>query len=243
MKLLFLGTGASDWNGPDERGEYRRHASILLDHRLLIDVTQSILDIIPDPAGVTDVFFTHSHDDHFNLEALKTLAPCRVYAHESWADCIQGDGLTVIPLRVGIPAQAAGFTVTPMPSNHYADRENETTLHYLIEKDGKRLLYATDGGWLTTRENQLIGDRVLDAIVFDATVGEGHADDFQIFHHNSVDMIRLMCAALRKTGRLRETSPVFLTHLSRVLHESQAILDQRIEKPMIACYDSMEANI
>jgi len=243
MKLLFLGTGASDWNGPDERGEYRRHASALLDGCLLIDVTQSILDSIPDPAGVTDVFFTHSHDDHFDLEALKTLAPCRVYAHESWAECISGNGLTVIPLQVGVPVQAAGFTMTPMPSNHYADRENETTLHYLIEKDGKRLLYATDGGWLTTRENQIIGNRTLDAIVFDATVGEGYADDFQIFHHNSVDMIRLMCASLRKTGRLQDTAPVFLTHLSRTLHAPQAVLEQRTEKPMIACYDGLEVTI
>ena len=63
--------------------------------------------------------------------------------------------------------------------------------HY-IEKDGKRLLYATDGGWLTTRENQIIGNRVLDAVVFDATVGEGYEDDFQIFHHNSVDMIHFL---------------------------------------------------
>ncbi len=243
MELLFLGTGASDWNGPDERGEYRRHASVLLDQSLLIDVTQSILDSIPDPGAVTDVFFTHSHDDHFDLEALKTLAPCRVYAHESWAESISGPGLTVIPLQAGVPVQAAGFHVIPMPSNHYADRENETTLHYLMEKDGKRLLYATDGGWLTTRENQIIGNRVLDAVVFDATVGEGYEDDFQIFHHNSVDMIRLMCASLRKTGRLRETSPVFLTHLSRTLHEPQAVLEQRIEKPMIPCYDGLKAYI
>ncbi len=243
MKLLFLGTGASDWSGPDERGEYRRHASILLDGRLLIDVTSSILDSIPDPDAITDVFFTHSHDDHFDLNALKTLAPCRVYAHESWAESISGEGLTIIPLRVGVSVQAAGFTLLPMPSNHYSDLENEITLHYLIEKDGKRLLYATDGGWLTTRENQLIGDRTLDAIVFDATVGEGYADDFQIFHHNSVDMIRLMCASLRKTGRLRDPSPVFLTHFSRVLHEPQAVLEQRTEKPMIPSYDGMEVNI
>ena len=243
MKLSFLGTGASDWNGPDERGEYRRHASILLDNSLMIDLTSSVLDMIPDPAAVTDVFFTHSHDDHYDLAALKTLAPCRVYAHESWADSIKGDGLTVIPLKIGVSVEASGFTVIPMPSNHYSDRENEITLHFLIEKEGKRLLYATDGGWLTTRENQIIGTKVLDAIVFDATVGEGYPDDFQIFHHNSLDMIRLMCASLRKTGRLRETTPVFLTHLSRVLHESQAILDCQIEKPMNACYDGMEAKI
>ena len=243
MELLFLGTGGSDWNGPDERGEYRRHASALLDNSLLIDVTSSVLDRIPDPAAITDVFFTHSHSDHFDPEALKALTPCRVYAHESWADAIAGDGLTVIPLRIGEPVQAAGFTVIPMPSNHYSDRENETTLHYLIEKDGKRVLYATDGGWLTCRENQIIGTKTLDAIVFDATVGDGYSDDFQIFHHNSVDMIRLMRGSLLKTGRLKESSPVFLTHLSRSLHEAQSALEQKTEKPMIVCYDGMETNI
>ena len=243
MKLLFLGTGGSDWNGPDERGEYRRHASALLDGRLLIDVTQSVLDMIPDPAAVTDVFFTHSHNDHFDPEALKALAPCRVYAHESWADVLAGDGFSVIPLQVNEPVQAAGFTVIPMPANHYADRENETTLHYLIEKDGKRLLYATDGGWLTTRENQIIGTKALDAVVFDATVGDGYSDDSQIFHHNSVDMIRLMRGALVKTGRLKESSPVYLTHLSRALHGTQAELDRQIERPLIVCYDGMSASI
>ncbi len=241
MKLFFPGTGASDWNGPDERGEYRRHASALLDDRLLLDVTKSVLDLIPDQAAVTDVFFTHSHDDHFDPEALRALAPCRVYAHESWADSIKGEGLKVIPLQTGVPVEAAGFTVIPMPSNHYSDRENETTLHYLIEKEGRRLLYATDGGWLTTRENQIIGDRKLDAAVFDATVGEGYSDDDQIFHHNSVDMIRLMRGALVKTGRLQASSPVFLTHLSRTLHDTQAVLEQRIERPLIVCYDGMEA--
>ena len=243
MKLFFPGTGASDWNGPDERGEYRRHASALLDGCLLLDVTKSVLDLIPDRAAVTDVFFTHSHDDHFDPEALRALAPCRVYAHESWADCIKGDGMNVIPLQTGVPVEAAGFAVTPMPSNHYADRENETTLHYLIEKEGKRLLYATDGGWLTTRENQLIGTKTLDAIVFDATVGDGYSDDFQVFHHNSVEMIRLMRGALIKTGRLRETTPVFLTHLSRVLHESQAVLERQLERPLIPCFDGMRIEI
>ena len=54
MKLKFLGTGAADWHGPDERGEFRRFTSTLLDGRLLIDVTQTVLDQIPDQANITD---------------------------------------------------------------------------------------------------------------------------------------------------------------------------------------------
>ncbi len=84
MHIRFLGTGAADWAGPDERGEYRRLTSTLLDGCLLIDVSKTVLDQINDPTKITDVLFTHSHADHFDSAALRTLAPCRVYAHESW---------------------------------------------------------------------------------------------------------------------------------------------------------------
>ncbi|MBQ8954849.1 MAG: MBL fold metallo-hydrolase [Clostridia bacterium] len=243
MKLKFLGTGAADWKGTDERGECRRLTSTLLDGALLIDVTATVLDEIPDPAAITDVFFTHSHGDHFNLDALRRLAPCRVYAHESWAGEIAGEGLTVAPLRVGQPVEAAGFTMIPMPSNHSTQREDETTLHYLIEKDGRRLLYATDGAWLLNREHHIIGKKTLDAAVFDATIGDGHDGDFRIFEHNSIDMVRLMRRTMVNTGRLPETAPVFLTHLARTLHGTQAELERQTEKPFVVCYDGMEAEI
>ncbi|MBO4886146.1 MAG: hypothetical protein IKS52_09550 [Clostridia bacterium] len=243
MKLKFLGTGAADWNGPDERGEYRRLTSTLLDGCLLIDVTKTVLDMIPNPAAVTDVFFTHSHGDHFDIDALRALAPCRVYAHESWAGEIEGEGLTVVPLSVGKPVEAACFTMIPMPSNHSTAREYETTLHYLVEKDGKRLLYATDGAWLINGEHHIIGKKVLDSAVFDATIGDGCEGDYRIFEHNSIDMIRLMLKTLYRMGRLREGAPVYLTHLARTLHPDQATLERRTEKPFIVCHDGMEAVI
>ncbi len=243
MKLTFLGTGAADWNGPDARGEYRRLTSTLLDGRLLIDATPTVLDMIPDPAAITDVFYTHSHGDHFSVDALKALAPCRVYAHGSWAGEIAGEGLTVIPLTVGQPVEAAGFTMIPMPSNHSTQRDYETTLHYLIEKDGKRLLYATDGAWLLNREHHIIGKKVLDAAVFDATIGDDCDGDWRIFEHNSIDMIRLMLKSMHRMGRLREDAPVFLTHMARTLHPDQAALEARTEKPFVVCRDGMEADV
>ena len=243
MKLKFLGTGAADWHGPDERGEFRRFTSTLLDGRLLIDVTQTVFDQIPDQANITDVFYTHSHTDHFSLEALRALAPCRAYAHESWAEELEGEGIVAVPLKVGRPVQAAGFTVTPMPANHATGRENETALHYLLEKDGKTLLYATDGGWLMNMEYRILGDRMLDAIVFDATVGDGFDGGIRIFGHNSIDMIRMMLKTLARTGRMREGAPIYLTHLARLLHDRQEVLERQTEKPMIVCFDGLEAEI
>ena len=240
---MFLGTGAADWSCPDANGEYRRLTSTLLDGRLLIDVTGSVLDRIPDAGAVTDVFFTHSHRDHYDPEALKALAPCRVWAHESWAKEIGGSGLTVIPLRIGQTVTAAGFGVTPLPSNHSTSREYETTLHYLIEKGGKRLLYATDGAWLLNYEYRFIRDLKLDAAVFDATIGDGHDGDWRVFEHNSLPMLRIMFSTLRTAGILKPDAPVFLTHLARTLHKTQAEVEKTAEPPFVVCRDGLEAEI
>lgn len=244
MKLHFLGTGAADWNGPDERGECRRFTSTLLDGCLLIDVNPDVLAMIPDRAAVTDVAFTHSHSDHFNPDALRALAPCRVYAHESWAGEITGDGLEVVPLKVGEPAQtSSGHVLTPMPANHSTERKAEQPLHYLVEKGGVRILYATDGAWLLNQEHHIIGDKVLHAAVFDATIGDGFDGDWRIFEHNSIDMVRLMVRTLQKQGRLADGAPVFLTHLARTLHGSQDGIRARLESPLVAACDGFVVDI
>lgn len=244
MKLCFLGTGAADWQGPNEIGEYRRLTSTLVDGKMLMDVTVTVLDQISDPAAITDVFFTHSHKDHFDLDALRKLAPCRVYAHKSWAGMINGDGLEVVALQVGIPVETVcGYTVIPLPANHSTDNKEETTLHYLIEGEGKRVLYATDGAWLLNQAHHIIGKKVLDAAIFDATIGDGFDGDYRTFEHNSIDMVRLMVKTMQKTGRLPEGAPVYLTHMARTLHASQEEVEGRLEKPFIACYDGFVAEV
>ena len=48
---------------------------------------------------------------------------------------------------------------------------------------------------------------------------------------------------MRKTGLLKEEAQIFLTHLARTLHPSQAELEARAEAPFIVCFDGMEAEI
>ena len=244
MKLHFLGTGAADWNGPDARGEYRRLTSTLIDESLLIDVNPEVLELIPDKTKVTAAAFTHSHSDHFNIGALCALAPCTVYAHESWAHEIEGEGLTVVPLATGKEITAVtGHVLTALPANHSTERAYEQPVHYLVEKDGQRLLYATDGAWLLNRVHHILGSRLLHAAVFDATIGDGFDGDYRIFEHNSIDMVRLMVATLRRQGRLAEDAPVFLTHMARTLHGTQAEIEAKLEKPLVAAHDDFKAEI
>ncbi|MBO5984219.1 MAG: hypothetical protein J6P90_04260, partial [Rikenellaceae bacterium] len=66
LKVRFLGTGAADWNGRDERGELRRLSSILMDDRIFIDLTAGDLEMIPSSAHPDTIFYTHSHGDHYH---------------------------------------------------------------------------------------------------------------------------------------------------------------------------------
>ena len=84
---------------------------------------------------------------------------------------------------------------------------------------------------------------MLHAAVFDATIGDGFDGDYRIFEHNSIDMVRLMVATLKKQGRLAEHAPVFLTHMARTLHGTQAEIEAKLEEPLAAVYDGFCAEV
>lgn len=245
MNIRFLGTGAADWHEPDDAGEYRRWTSTLFDGKLLIDGTPRILDMLGDCEPIDDVLLTHSHGDHYSVEALQAIRPKRVFAHESWADEIRLSGIEVRPVRIGERFEAAGFGILPLPANHATSRTHEQPLHYVLVKDGKSVFYATDGAWLTSAEFQLLrGHRVvLDAIIVDATIGDGHEGDDRIFEHNSLPMIRMMAETLHAAGILKPDAPICLTHLARTLHGSQAELERANPAPYVVCKDGLTLDI
>lgn len=79
LKVRFLGTGAADWKGVDGRGELRRLTSVLVEDSVLIDLTPSDIEMIPEGCHPMVVFYTHSHGDHFNPDAALSVGVSRVY--------------------------------------------------------------------------------------------------------------------------------------------------------------------
>ncbi len=78
MKILFLGTGAADYNEKhrDMIG-YRRNSSALVDGYILIDPGPCVPDALKsfgvDVAGIKYILNTHPHKDHYNEETVKFL--------------------------------------------------------------------------------------------------------------------------------------------------------------------------
>lgn len=263
LKLRFLGTGAADWNGRDERGEHRRFTSILVEGRTLVDFTSRCRDMIPDGCRPDTVFYTHSHGDHYGPKAAVALGVRRAYVHESWAKDAEREFRAaaekanaatpeVLPLSIGTAVEVDGVRFTALPANHATGRLAEQTIMYLVEKGPVRLLYATDTGGIPARAAQIAGidmhirgGKPITALVMEATMGLGYEDDFRIYTHSSVATVAQIVRVLEKTHRYAPApgQPVWLTHMARTLHGTQAELDAKLPKPLCAAYDGLEIEL
>ena len=261
LKMRFLGTGAADWNGRDDRGELRRLSSVLLDGKVLIDFTPTDEDMIPAGIQPEVIFYTHSHGDHYNPKAALKLGLRRVHLGSSWVERAKADfekasketGLKVpeiVPLSPGDKVTICGMTITALPANHATGDLKEQTLMYLIEKQDVRVIYATDTGGIPAIAARIVGidphakGKAITGLVMEATMGMGVEgdEDFRIFTHSSVGTVLRTTHMLLDKGRYTpaEGQPVYLTHLARTLHGTQAELDATLPEPLKAAYDGLE---
>ena len=261
IRVRFLGTGGADWRGPAANGDLRRHASILADGKVLFDFTASAADMIPAGLRPEVIFYTHSHDDHYDPAAALELGPRRVYVGATWFDRAKEDFRKaseksgkpvpeILPISLGQPIEEQGLTVTALPANHASNFVEEETLIYLIEKDSTRLLYATDTGGLTARAAGYAGigqfsrsRKFLTGIIMEATMSMDYPEpDFRMFSHSSVAMVRDTVQVLAKNRRYIpvEGQKVWLTHLAKAYHTTQAELDQAVPDPLKYAYDVLE---
>ena len=197
LSLRFLGTRAADWNGPDNRGEHRRLTSVLVERSFLIDFTASARDMLPEGVRPEVIFYTHSHRDHYNPAAALEAGVRQVYVNATIVRKVQqgfqeaaaqaGCPVPVItPLVPGTSARVGEVLVTALPANHFVSFEEQTQI-YLLEKDGVRLLYATDTGGISAAAARLAGidahgkGMPVTAIIMEATMGLGHEDDYRFF--------------------------------------------------------------
>ena len=259
LKVRFLGTGAADWNGVDERGELRRLSSSLWDNLVLIDFTPTDEDMLPPGVRPEVIFYTHSHGDHYNPYSALKLGVKRVYLGSTWVERARDNfakassetGLQVpeiIPVSPGDKATVFGLTFTTLPSNHATGDRKEQTLMYLVEKQENRVLYATDTGGIPAIAARLAGidphekGAPITGLIMEATMGIDGDEDFRIFTHSSVRTVERTVHMLLREKRYTpaEGQPVYLTHMARTLHPRQAELDTTLPPPLKAAYDGLE---
>lgn len=229
-ELLFLGTGAADWEIEHRNGFFRRNAAALLDHKLLLDCGAHLFDFAAAMGkpnlygGVTDILITHNHSDHYcpaTVHAVAAGRKVRVLCSAAVRRQIGEDAaIEYLPLEPFAPCQLGGYRVMPVLANHAVVMTKEdAAVHYIIKTpDEKTLFYGLDGAWFLRPSWEEMKKYAFDLMVLDATVGD--RADWRIFEHNTIPMLRMMVDEIKNTGMVKDTGRLVASHLARTLHAS-----------------------
>jgi phosphoribosyl 1,2-cyclic phosphodiesterase len=218
--------------------------------------------MLPESCTPDIAFYTHSHGDHYNPEVALKTGIKRIYLSQTWYDVAVMNFLDkahelglampeIIPLNIGEQARIDDLVFTALPASHATGYRYEQTLIYLIEKNGARLLYATDTAGIPATAARLAGidahdrnGKAITGLIMEATMGQGEEQDtdFRIFAHSSVDCVDRIVKVLTKTKRYAPPAgqAAYLTHMARTLHPTQAELDKQLPHPLRAAYDGLE---
>lgn len=250
-ELLFLGTGAADWDTNAKSGFFRRNSAALLNGELMIDCGPHIFDFAEDFSqgvydNVTDIVITHNHSDHFNKDSVLRLAKdrkIRVFGDAQIEEAL-GDSENIEFIKaVPYTRQKVGrYSVISLLANHHIVADGDKfALHYIIKTpDGKTLFYGCDGAWFLRPTWNTMLEYKFDAMVLDCTVGD--MDDWRLFEHNTIPMLRTMMKAVREKELMNEGGTVIASHLARTLHVSHEETAKILAKmDMLTAYDGMTA--
>lgn len=263
LSVRFLGTGASGYYKDTTR---RRHSSVLLDRKILIDLNKCGWEMMPKRCRPEVLFYTHSHPDHYEPATAIEAGIKRIYLSETWMDKARKDFQKysnekhlpmpeLLPLSVGQSVEEEGLVFTPMPANHATGDYKEQALIYLVEKGttkeslGVRLLYATDTGGIMGIAGRISGidphlkvGRPITAFIMEATIGMGMNEDWRMFNHSSVEQVARIVHMLQKEGRYLplDGQPAYITHMSKTGWPTQEGLDKMLPAPLRAAYDGLD---
>lgn len=259
MEIRFIGTCAASFSKRLETDlkhtldkDARRSSSVLVDGHLLIDcgphTVESLLIQNIVLSEIDTIILTHLHADHYQPDSIKEIAMAAEreltlgvhndalpFVQEMFKDTnIEVFGFTYCEQK----SIANGLDITPLPANH-----SGFACHYLIEKNGKSMYYATDGAWIMFDAFYHLKNKKLDMFVVDATVGD-YEGDYRVAEHNSIPMVRLMIKSFDKFQICDSHTKIYLTHLAPSLHKSHDETVAIMKKDKIdVAYDGLVVNI
>ena len=221
MNIMFLGTGAADWNideHKDMKG-FRRNSSALIDDCFLIDPGPNVLDALSEfgkkVENIKYIINTHKHSDHYCEKTVSKLK-----------------NATFFEMTVGNIKKIGKYTVTPFEANHSTC---DGAMHFIISDGEKRLFYGLDGAWLLYDEVSAIKSAMVDFAVLDATIGNIQGD-FRIFEHNNLSMVLEMKQTLNPYIKR-----FCISHMARTLHDPQEVIEAEMKQYDIeVAYDGYE---
>lgn len=238
MRIRLLGTGAAEGipafcadtpvsNYAREHGgkDIRSRCGALVDHCLKLDLPpDTLMQMHRDRVDARDwtaLLFTHSDDDHFAPSEIQyALYPFNnrenlrftIYANSRICELLKERypqwPMEIVQTNSFEPFSHQTYTITPIRANHKPD---EDAHNYIIQHEGRTLLYATDTGVWGEPTWEFLCAFKLDALVLECTEGlvpsafEGHLD--------VLDFLSVV-QRLREQGTVSADTTLYTTHHS-----------------------------
>ncbi|QIQ21045.1 MBL fold metallo-hydrolase [Zophobihabitans entericus] len=185
--------------------DVRTRSSFLIDDVLQIDIapefSYQVMRENVDVTKIKDLLFTHTHPDHFNVGDLfsrmvdfgfNITHPLHIYGNDrainGCLDVLPGYSPERFQFHLSVPyvtiTTSAGYTITPLLANH---AKWEFCFVYVIEKDGKRMLYGHDSGYFPELTWDWLKGKYLDLAIFECTYGYRQND--RTNNHMSIETV------------------------------------------------------
>ncbi|MBP1755352.1 MAG: hypothetical protein H6Q59_1750 [Firmicutes bacterium] len=214
----------------------RTRSQSIIDNHLLIDFPADsyshMLQYQIRFSDIRSILITHTHQDHLYLEDLglrcegfshnikgtltlygnSTLKNKfnQLYLHNPEDTHLSGK-LECVELIEYIPVKIEDYIVTPLLANH---DPNEKCYLYLIEEDGKTLLYGNDTGWFPEETLNYLHNKQIDCLSLDCTHMKYEQRNNHLGFPNSLELIN----TLRSLHCIYDNTQIILTHFSHNGH-------------------------
>ena len=239
----------------------RTRSQSIIDDCLLVDMPADTyyhaLKYNMDLSAIEHILITHSHDDHFYpLDMLMKTEPYAyngkvgkmyVYGNSVVSAMLEKsmeasgtenvyDYINPVTVKEFEPFKAGEYVVTALTANHMTTEE---AFIYIIEKDGKRMLYAHDTGVFPKTTLEYIHKLHFDFVSLDCTLGIRSFDHGHMGLPNNIFIKRRMMEA----GCVNDRTIFAINHFS---HNGRALHDE-LEKEaassgFITSYDGLIIN-
>ena len=223
MELLFLGTGAADYDESHrEMDGFRRNSSLLIDGCLLIDpgvyVPEALDTFGAKRENIRYIVNTHLHKDHYCEETVDAL--CK-------------SGAEMITLSNGEERIVGKYRIVALEGNHSIPVQ-----HYVITDGERSVFYGLDCAWLMYDEIAYLRKHPVDYAILDGTIGF-ISGDYRVFEHCSMDMVLCMWQSMRDfVGRM------CVSHMARTLHTDHETLAREMARHEVeVAYDGYRVKL
>ena len=245
----------------------RKRASVLIDNKILIDLGPDVFTALnmykKDISKIKCLLQTHPHSDHFdaghfvtrwteyatvNAPYLNIVATKKCFnkmsemiqANEDiciFDDVWQKDlNISLNIVKHSQIIEFEDYKITTIESLHDV---NQGSSLFLIEKDNKKLLYATDTVKFSNKACKLLSNIELDCLILDHTYGDvencgGHLNKHQFLEE--IENLKLINAINNKTQ-------IYATHISHEGNPYHEEMERLAEKKYSIAYDGLEIKI